>query len=197
MATAFTDTEKEFIEKKLKEVAYDCLRKYGVRKTTVDQIVQMTGIAKGSFYKFYDSKEILFFTVLEDYQKSIIDELINKIKREEDIGVDKFTELFYEIYQKVRQSFLMNLIKNNEFEYLRRKLPKDLIIRHHSLDDMLAEKIFSHIKIKDEINIDIVTASLRAIFISMVYIDEVGEKDFDEVLKLLLKGLAIQILEED
>jgi len=91
----------------------------------------------------------------------------------------------------------MNLIKNNEFEYLRRKLPKDLIIRHHSLDDMLAEKIFSHIKIKDEINIDIVTASLRAIFISMVYIDEVGEKDFDEVLKLLLKGLAIQILEED
>ncbi len=197
MATAFTDTEKEFIEKKLKEVAYDCLLKYGVRKTTVDQIVQMTGIAKGSFYKFYDSKEILFFTVLEDYQKSIIDELINKIKREEDIGVDKFTELFYEIYQKVRQSFLMNLIKNNEFEYLRRKLPKDLIIRHHSLDDMLAEKIFSHIKIKDEINIDIVTASLRAIFISMVYIDEVGEKDFDEVLKLLLKGLAIQILEED
>lgn len=197
MATAFTDTEKEFIEKKLKEVAYDCLRKYGVRKTTVDQIVQMTGIAKGSFYKFYDSKEILFFTVLEDYQKSIIDELINKIKREEDIGVDKFTELFYEIYQKVRQSFLMNLIKNNEFEYLRRKLPRDLIIRHHSLDDMLAEKIFSHIKIKDEINIDIVTASLRAIFISMVYIDEVGEKDFDEVLKLLLKGLAIQILEED
>ena len=82
----------------------------------------MTGIAKGSFYKFYDSKEILFFTVLEDYQKSIIDELINKIKREEDIGVDKFTELFYEIYtKKVRQSFLTNFIKNNEFRYLRRE----------------------------------------------------------------------------
>jgi len=72
MATAFTDTEKEFIEKKLKEVAYDCLLKYGVRKTTVDQIVQMTGIAKGSFYKFYDSKEILFFTVLEDYKNQLL-----------------------------------------------------------------------------------------------------------------------------
>lgn len=74
MATAFSDEEKKFIREKLKEAAYECLREYGVKKTTVDQIVQITGIAKGSFYKFYDSKEILFFTVLEEYQKSIIDD---------------------------------------------------------------------------------------------------------------------------
>ncbi len=197
MATAFKDNEKEFIKEKLKEVAYDCLLKYGVKKTTVDQIVQMTGIAKGSFYKFYDSKEILFFTVLEEYQKSIIDELINKFKEEEDIGVDKFTQLIYGLYQKVRQSFIMNIIKNNEFEYLMRKLPKDLIANHHSLDDILAKNIFSHIKIKEGVNIDVVTASLRAIFMSMMHIEEIGEKYIEEVLKLLIKGLAIQIVEEN
>jgi len=197
MATAFNDNEKEFIKEKLKEVAYDCLLKYGVKKTTVDQIVQMTGIAKGSFYKFYDSKEILFFTVLEEYQKSIIDELINKFKEEEDIGVDKFTQLIYGLYQKVRQSFIMNIIKNNEFEYLMRKLPKDLIANHHSLDDILAKNIFSHIKIKEGVNIDVVTASLRAIFMSMMHIEEIGEKYIEEVLKLLIKGLAIQIVEEN
>lgn len=197
MATAFKDNEKEFIKEKLKEVAYDCLLKYGVKKTTVDQIVQMTGIAKGSFYKFYDSKEILFFTVLEEYQKSIMYELINKFKEEEDIGVDKFTQLIYGLYQKVRQSFIMNIIKNNEFEYLMRKLPKDLIANHHSLDDILAKNIFLHIKIKEGVNIDVVTASLRAIFMSMMHIEEIGEKYIEEVLKLLIKGLAIQIVEEN
>lgn len=197
MATAFNDNEKEFIKEKLKEVAYDCLLKYGVKKTTVDQIVQMTGIAKGSFYKFYDSKEILFFTVLEEYQKSIMYELINKFKEEEYIGVDKFTQLIYGLYQKVRQSFIMNIIKNNEFEYLMRKLPKDLIANHHSLDDILAKNIFLHIKIKEGVNIDVVTASLRAIFMSMMHIEEIGEKYIEEVLKLLIKGLAIQIVEED
>lgn len=197
MATAFNDNEKEFIKEKLKEVAYDCLLKYGVKKTTVDQIVQMTGIAKGSFYKFYDSKEILFFTVLEEYQKSIMYELINKFKEEEYIGVDKFTQLIYGLYQKVRQSFIMNIIKNNEFEYLMRKLPKDLIANHHSLDDILAKNIFSHIKIKEGVNIDVVTASLRAIFMSMMHIEEIGEEYIEEVLKLLIKGLAIQIVEEN
>lgn len=193
MATPFSDNEKELIREKLKEVACDCLLKYGVRKTTVDQIVQMAGISKGSFYKFYETKEILFFTILEEYQKSIMDELINKLKGVQDIGVEKFTDLIYELYEKVRQSFIINILKNNEFEYLMRKLPRELIINHHSFDDMLAEEIFSYIKIKDGIKKDIITASLRAIFMSMLHIEEIGAKDFDEVLKLLIRGLAIQL----
>lgn len=197
MATAFSDNEKELIRKKLNEVAQECLWKYGVKKTTVDQIVQMAGISKGSFYNFYPGKEILFFTVLEEYQKSIADELANKFRKEENIGIDKFTELIYELYQNVRQSFIMNIIQNQEFEYLMRKLPKELITNHHSLDDILTKKVFSYIKVKDNINIDVVTASLRAIFMSMVYIEEIGEKYFDEVLRLLIKGIAQQIVEED
>lgn len=197
MATAFSDNEKELIRKRLNEVAQECLRKYGVRKTTVDQIVQMAGISKGSFYSFYAGKEILFFMVLEEYQKSIIDELVNKFGKEDNVGIDKFTELIYELYQNIRQSFIMNIIQNKEFEYLIRKLPKELIINHHSLDDILTKKIFSYINIKKDINIGVVTASLRAIFMSMVYVEEVGEKDFDEVLRLLIKGLAQQIVEGD
>lgn len=197
MATAFSDSEKELIRIKLNDIAQECLSKYGVRKTTVDQIVRMAGIAKGSFYNFYPRKEILFFTVLEEYQKSIIDELTNKLKEENNIGVDKFTELIYELYQDVRKSFIMNIIHNQEFEYLMRKLPKELIINHHSLDDILTKRIFSYMKIKDEINIDIISASLRAIFMTMIYIEEIGEKNFDEVLKILIKGLAQQIIEED
>ena len=34
-----------------------------MRKTAVDQLTQAVGIAKGSFYKFYASKELLFFAV--------------------------------------------------------------------------------------------------------------------------------------
>lgn len=197
MATAFSDSERELIRIKLNDIARECLLKYGVKKTTVDQIVQMAGIAKGSFYNFYSRKEILFFTVLEEYQKSIIDELTNKLKEDNNIDVDKFTELIYGLYQDVRKSFIMNIIQNQEFEYLMRKLPKELIIDHHSLDDILTKKIFSYIKIKDDINIDVFTASLRAIFMSMIYIEEIGEKNFDEVLKILIKGLAQQIIEED
>ena len=38
---------------------------YETEKTSVEQLTKAVGIAKGSFYKFYESKEMLFFAVLE------------------------------------------------------------------------------------------------------------------------------------
>ena len=32
---------------------------------------------------------------------------------------------------------------------------------------------------------------------SMLYVEEIGEKNFDAVLKLLIKGLALQIIDEE
>lgn len=197
MATAFSEDEKRLIHVKLIEVAQECLKQYGVRKTTVDQIVQMTGISKGSFYNFYDKKEILFFVALEEYQKSLIKHLTEKLSKENYIGIDEFSEVIYELYQSVRQSFVMNIIQNQEFEYLMRKLPKELIINHHSLDDLLTKEIFSYVKVKDHVDLDMVSASLRAIFMSMVHIEEIGEKYFDDVLKCLIQGIAEQVIKED
>lgn len=197
MATAFDENEKELIREKLKKVAQECLLKYGVKKTTVDQLVEMVGISKGSFYNFYPAKEVLFFIVLEEYQKSIISKLINRLKELDNIGIDEFTDLIYGAYQDVRRSFIMNIIQNQEFEYFIKKLPKELIMDHHSLDDIFTREIFSYIKIRDDINIDVVAASLRAIFMSMIYIEEIGEKEFDEVLLLLIRGVAQQVIEED
>lgn len=195
MATAFDDNEKELIRKKLKEAAEECLLKYGVKKTTVDQLVQMAGISKGSFYSFYSAKEVLFFIVLEEYQKSIISELINELKEIDNIGIDEFTELIYGLYQEVRQSFIMSIIQNQEFEYFIKKLPKELILEHHLLDNAFTKELFSYVKIKG--NVDIVSASLKAIFMSMIYIVEIGENEFDSVLRLLIRGVAQQIIVED
>ena len=75
MATAFTTEEKEVIRKKLHKVAKECLQRYGVKKTTVDQMAAMVDISKGSFYNFYSSKEMLFFAVLEEYQIDVMNRL--------------------------------------------------------------------------------------------------------------------------
>ncbi len=106
MVTAFSEGEKELIRNKLSEAARGCLGRYGVRKTTGDELVQQAGIAKGSFYNFYNSKECLFFNVLEEYQKSTIQDLIFVMKQAQNIGVDQFTHPLFNLYRDVRQSFI-------------------------------------------------------------------------------------------
>ena len=63
---AFTDEQNEQIRKDLIREARRCGITIGMRKTSVEQLTEAVGISKGSFYKFFDSKELLFFAVLED-----------------------------------------------------------------------------------------------------------------------------------
>ena len=62
---AFTDYETEQLHKALLKETRRCAVTLGMKKTSVDQLTKAVGIAKGSFYKFYESKEMLFFAVLE------------------------------------------------------------------------------------------------------------------------------------
>ena len=197
MATAFTDKEKEVIRKKLQKAAKECLQRYGVRKTTVDQMVEMVDISKGSFYNFYSSKEMLFFTVLEEYQINIINHLAERLEQENQINANQFVQLLYDFYQDFRYSFVFNIFKNHEMELLIRKLPKEVIITHHLLDDRMAEKIVSRINIRESVSVEIVSALFRTIAMSILHIEEIGEKQFDTVLKLLIQGIVGQIIEED
>lgn len=63
---AFTDEQNEQIRDDLIREARRCGITIGMRKTSVEQLTEAVGISKGSFYKFFDSKELLFFAVLED-----------------------------------------------------------------------------------------------------------------------------------
>lgn len=56
-----------------------CLAKYGVRRTTVDEIVQRVHIPKGTFYLFYKSKELLLFDVIQEQHEIISHKLYQSI----------------------------------------------------------------------------------------------------------------------
>lgn len=194
MATAFSESEKEQIRNRLLGAAEECLGRYGVKKTTVDQLVKMAGISKGAFYQFFPSKEVLFFQVLEDFQGSLMEAEMGAKDDNAAKGADAFTDDLYRLYQRVRHSFLMNLIQNGELEWLMRKIPEDEIARHHSFDEQIAGRLFRDFTIKGDPHV--AATALRAIFLSMLHVKEVGEEHFDQALRLLIHGVALQLMGE-
>ena len=197
MATAFTSEEKEVIRKKLHKVAKECLQRYGVKKTTVDQMAAMVDISKGSFYNFYSSKEMLFFTVLEEYQIDVMNRLTEQLDMETKIDTNRLVELLYDFYQDFRYSFMYTIFKNHEMELLVRKLPKEAITNHHLIDDRMVKKIVSRINIRENVSVEIVSALFRTIAMTILHIEEIGEKQFDTTLKLVIQGVVEQITKED
>ena len=197
MATAFTTEEKEVIRKKLHKVAKECLQRYGVKKTTVDQMAAMVDISKGSFYNFYSSKEMLFFKVLEEYQIDVMNRLTEQLGMETKIDTNRLVQLLYDFYQDFRYSFMYTIFKNHEMELLVRKLPKEVIINHHLIDDRMVKKIVSRINIRENVSVEIVSALFRTIAMTILHIEEIGEGQFDTTLKLVIQGIVEQITKED
>ena len=197
MATAFTTEEKEIIRKKLHKVAKECLQRYGVKKTTVDQMAAMVDISKGSFYNFYSSKEMLFFAVLEEYQIDVMDRLTEQLDMEAKIDTNRLVQLLYDFYQDFRYSFMYTIFKNHEMELLVRKLPKEVITNHHLIDDRMVKKIVSRINIRENVSVEIVSALFRTIAMTILHIEEIGEEQFDTTLKLVIQGIVEQITKED
>lgn len=195
MSKSFTDKEKENIKADLMSVAADCLKQYGIKKTTVDEIVNRCHISKGSFYSFYDSKELLFWDVFLKFHDDIHNTLFSKLKNAGKITSECLTEIIYDCFKMCYDTGLEKFLLSGEIELLYRKLPPEILAEHLDADNDLAEKISKYITFKDTKNAVLFSDSFRAIFLILQFPKEIGE-NFDEVLKLLINGVVIQFMEE-
>ena len=79
MPKGFTEHEKELIRKRLLEQGYKQFSAYGLKKTNVEELAEASGISKGAFYLFYESKEALFMDVIELAEERFRQEILAAI----------------------------------------------------------------------------------------------------------------------
>lgn len=196
MPKSYSEQEKEYIKKRLKEEAAKCLAQYGVRHTTVDEIVQRVNIPKGTFYLFYKSKELLLFEVILEEHEMIEQKVyraVNEMKQDGDIA-EQLTRIVCDFYILTSKSPILKMISTKEVEILARKLPPEVLKEHLEHDSSAVEKVFSVLPIRDGADKDTFSAAFRAIYFATLHEEEIGEKYFEDVLYLLIKGLVNQIL---
>ena len=196
MPKSYSEQEKEYIKKRLKEEAAKCLAQYGVRHTTVDEIVQRVNIPKGTFYLFYKSKELLLFeAILEEHEmiEQKMYQAVNEMKQDRDIA-EQLTRVVCDFFILASKSPILKMINTKEVEILARKLPPEVLKEYLEHDSSAVEKVFSVLPVKEGADKDTFRATFRAIYFATLHEEEIGEKYFENVLYLLIKGLVNQIL---
>ena len=198
MPKALSETERNYLKNRLKEETVKCLLHQGMKKTTVDELVNRVNMPKGTFYLLYPSKELLFFDVLMAFHDEIQSDLLLQMKAMgTDITKEKVTELIFHFYKKVDDSFLTSFIASGDLELLMRKLPTELMQEHVQTDDFSMEKFLSLLPIQtDEKDIRICSASLRAVFSTLLHKQEIGEAFFDDAIRLMLFGIVTHLFEK-
>ena len=196
MPKRYSEEERAYIRKRLKEEAVSCMGQFGIRRTTVDEIVKRVNIPKGTFYLFYKSQALLLFDVIQEQHEWINQKLYQEISRfsHEPFSVEKLTDVIFEFYKMTEEMPMFQLMDSQEIELLVRKLPREVVEAHLQDDTDSIQKLFSFLPVKKEIDIKAVSAAFHAIYYATLHKDEIGEDGYDEALRMLIQGLITQVL---
>ena len=77
MPRHFTEVEKNEIRHNLLKAARKLFIKFGFSKTTIMDITRESGIGKGSFYQFYNSKGDIFLEIYQIEREKIRRKIIS------------------------------------------------------------------------------------------------------------------------
>ena len=121
----FSNTEKEQIREALLVQGRELFSRYGLRKTSVDDITKAVKIAKGSFYSFYESKEELFLEIFGQVNQEMQEAIYKAFTHSRKKANTRLYEALQMQYEYVDQTPIFQILMDeDEMEYLLRKYPK-------------------------------------------------------------------------
>lgn len=123
MPKAFDTKEKVAIRAALMQKGLEHFERYGVRKARIDDICREIGIAKGSFYAFFPSKEELFMAIVEDRETAHMADIVAFIDTAPGDDRARAGGFFDLIRDKIERDPVLNLVlAHGEIAHLVRKL---------------------------------------------------------------------------
>lgn len=99
MPVIFSEKKRLEISRQIKEAALRLFETKGIRKTTVSELAESVGIAKGTFYNFYATKGQLVAEIIDDFDAAAEQELREKLNERHRIPVTEFFDYYTELFR--------------------------------------------------------------------------------------------------
>ncbi|HUV31942.1 MAG TPA: TetR/AcrR family transcriptional regulator [Devosiaceae bacterium] len=140
MPRPFSRAEKTAIRAQLMQAGLKRFSAQGIRATRVDDICRDIGIAKGSFYTFFQSKEDLFMTVADEREDVHRRGMREAAKTASGTPADRLGQLFDVIMRRIETDAVLRIVRDRaEMQHLLRKLPPERLAANLEGDKAFAD----------------------------------------------------------
>lgn len=199
---SFTDEEREILRKKIIDMGKDCFARYGVKKTRIEDLTKDLGIAKSSFYSFFNSKEDLFLQIFKEEREALKDSLLEnsflKYRTEPDKAIRAYFHYVlhiannHPIWRKVfieKEHVELTISRSSEEEI--RKIHRENVemilpfFEEWADADLLIDK-----------DPRILAETTYGVLSFIRFRNEVEEKDFSEIMNIFVDLLAENIVKK-
>lgn len=195
MGKAFTEEEIKSIREKLLQEGERIFVEKGIKKANIKDFTSAVGIAAGSFYRFFESKEALLLEWMDIYNSEIFEMQKKILQNQIEVNKFDFEEIIMATFMgyKKKPAYMMVFERNEEYKYILSKISKETIAKNTKKDrddtNYLLDEAEKHWKLSPNYNREIVYGIFQYMFAGLVNSKMVGFHVIDEILKIHAKVL--------
>ena len=192
---AFSEEENKRIRENLVAEARKCALTVGMRKTSVEELTDAVCISKGSFYKYFGSKELLFFTVLEDIHSELYTVAQETLERYSSFpACERTTEILLAVCRRLSETGAMRFIESDA-ELILRRIPGEVKSGHYHDDEAHIRELLEAGNLSPVGGVELAAATVRGLILTVSHQNEIGEQ-YPKVLRLLIHGAMKELFPE-
>ena len=165
-----------------------------MRKTSDEQLADAVGISKGSFYKFFPSKELLFFAVLEDIHTECFAAAQASLQEAAELPpANRAAEAILAACGWLSETQALVFVENDA-EFLLRRLPDEVKTAHYHDDETHIRALLESGGLQPKDGIALATAVIRGLILTVSHKEQIGEL-YPQVLETLVYGACRELFE--
>lgn len=193
----FSELERERIRQKLMQEGERLFTSFGIKKVSVDEIVRAAGIAKGTFYAFYPSKEHLYMEIAGNQQTRMWREMDAFLNENRSLPPRELCkQCFLWMFSELQRYPMLKKADRETADYLYRKLPPEVIAAH--TEDDSGELIrLQEYGVHFTCGMEIATKTLQTLAIGFLTLQQDDAADQQTVMALILDGVLKEIIQDE
>jgi AcrR family transcriptional regulator len=190
---SFSDEEKRDITDTLLIRGREMFERYGMKKTSIEELTKAAGIAQGSFYLFYDSKEELFFEILDAEERALRERIARMVA---ELPPDRrgFKQVITRAFQMMRENTIIRqVLVDGEYSRFFNRIRKERLKVHLEEESAFIGTLIGRMQ-SDGVIRKVKPGVLTGLFFGLFLLGEqrsrIGEEVFDQVIDVLIDSLC-------
>ncbi|MGL6106049.1 TetR/AcrR family transcriptional regulator [Romboutsia sp.] len=192
MPKIYCDEKREEIKNKLMDTGLELIKQYGMKKMSIESITKQIGIAQGTFYSFYKSKEILIYHISIRYQEKKNLQINELIKIKGHLDRSDIKEFYHGMILKDGDN-VYRYLSSEEVQTFITRLPKDYLLKMSNVKDEMKKKLTYLKNKKEDCDLDAVINWIQIMNLAVENKNLLVESKFEKVINQMLENMLNEI----
>ncbi len=193
----FSELERERIRQKLMAEGERLFTTFGIKKVSIDEIVRAAGIAKGTFYAFYPSKEHLYMDIAGNQQSRMWREMDAFLCENRSLPPRELCkQCFLWMFRELQRYPMLKKADRETADFLYRKLPPEVIAAHTEEDSGELLRLQEY-GVHFTCGLEIAAKTLQTLAIGFLTLQQDDAADQQTVMSLILDGVLKEIIQDE